>query len=80
MLERLRLFLLIALGETIVTPGAAVAAAPIRVTTLMSGTLALAVTLCLWWLYFRGEPIAKGMLRLPRIAFTRSGSARTGFC
>ena len=25
----------------------------------MSGTLALAVTLCLWWLYFRGELIAQ---------------------
>jgi low temperature requirement protein LtrA len=56
--ERFRLFLLIALGETIVTPGAALAHAPIQVDTLASGTLALAATLCLWWLYFRGEPIA----------------------
>jgi low temperature requirement protein LtrA len=30
-LERCRLFLLIALGETVVTPGAALASAPIRV-------------------------------------------------
>jgi low temperature requirement protein LtrA len=59
MMERFRLFLLIALGETIVTPGAALAVAPIRFTTLASGTLALAATLCLWWLYFRGEPIAQ---------------------
>jgi low temperature requirement protein LtrA len=59
LMERLRLFLLIALGETVVTPGAALAAAPIRVTTLAGGTLALAATLCLWWLYFRGEPIAQ---------------------
>jgi low temperature requirement protein LtrA len=58
MMERFRLFLLIALGETIVTPGVALAAAPIRATTLTSGVLALAGTLCLWWLYFRGEPIA----------------------
>jgi low temperature requirement protein LtrA len=59
LLERFRLFLLIALGETIVTPGAALAVAPIQVTTLASGSLALASTLCLWWLYFRGEPIAQ---------------------
>jgi low temperature requirement protein LtrA len=25
---------------------------------LLSGTLAIAATLCLWWLYFRAEPIA----------------------
>jgi low temperature requirement protein LtrA len=59
LIERFRLFLLIALGETIVTPGAALAAAPIRIATLASGTLALAATLCLWWLYFRGEPLAQ---------------------
>jgi low temperature requirement protein LtrA len=49
---------LIALGETIVTPGAALAAAPVRLGTLASGIVALAGTLRLWWLYFRGEPIA----------------------
>jgi low temperature requirement protein LtrA len=59
LMERFRLFLLIALGETVVTPGAALAAAPIRVATLAGGTLALAATLSLWWLYFRGEPIAQ---------------------
>jgi low temperature requirement protein LtrA len=57
-IERCRLFLLIALGETVVTPGAALASAPIRITTLASGTLALAGTLCLWWLYFHAEPLA----------------------
>ena len=58
LMERIRLFLLIALGETVVTPGAALATAPIRATSLLSGTLAIAGTLCLWWLYFRAEPIA----------------------
>jgi low temperature requirement protein LtrA len=57
-MERCRLFLLIALGETVVTPGAALASAPSRITTLASGTLALAGTLCLWWLYFHAEPFA----------------------
>lgn len=28
-------------------------------TTLLSGTLALASMLCRWWLYFRAEPIAR---------------------
>jgi low temperature requirement protein LtrA len=51
---------LIALGETVVTPGTALTAAPIRVATLASGSLALAGTLCLWWLYFRAEPLALG--------------------
>lgn len=57
-MERIRLFLLIALGETVVTPGIALASAPIRATSLLSGVLAIAGTLCLWWLYFRAEPIA----------------------
>lgn len=58
MMERFRLFLLIALGETIVTPGVALADAPIRVSSIAGGLLALVSTLCLWGLYFRGEPIA----------------------
>jgi low temperature requirement protein LtrA len=58
LMERCRLFLLIALGETVVTPGTALASAPINATSLISGTLAIAGTLCLWWLYFRAEPIA----------------------
>jgi low temperature requirement protein LtrA len=57
-MEQCRLFLLIALGETVVTPGAALASAPIRITTLASGALALAGTLCLWWLCFHAEPLA----------------------
>lgn len=60
LMERCRLFLLIALGETVVTPGAALPGAPIRATSLVSGMLALLGTLCLWWLYFRAEPIALG--------------------
>lgn len=58
LMERCRLFLLIALGETVVTPGTALASAPIRATSLLSGASAIGGTLCLWWLYFRAEPIA----------------------
>lgn len=31
---------------------------PVHATSLISGTAAIAGTLCLWWLYFRAEPIA----------------------
>lgn len=57
LIERCRLFFLIALGETVATPGAALVSAPTRATTFASGTLAIASTLCLWWLYFRAEPL-----------------------
>jgi low temperature requirement protein LtrA len=56
--ERCRLFLLIALGETVTTPGTALASAPIGAQTFAGGALALAGTLCLWWLYFYAEPLA----------------------
>jgi low temperature requirement protein LtrA len=58
LIERCKLFLLIALGETVATPGAALATAPIDAQTLAGGALALAGTLCLWWLYFHAEPLA----------------------
>lgn len=52
MLERCRLFLLIALGETVFTTGAAIAVAPMTLMTLVTGTLALAGTVALWALAF----------------------------
>src|SRR5229473_5761586 len=73
--ERCRLFLLIAFGESVATPGAALAGAPIRAETLASGLLALAGTLCLWWLYFRAEPIA---LRYVASAEDRVYASRMG--
>lgn len=39
-------------------PQSALVNTPLNATTLLSGTLAIASTLCLWWLYFRAEPIA----------------------
>ena len=48
MLERCRLFLLIALGETVFTTGTAIAAAPTTPMTLVTGTFALAGTVALW--------------------------------
>jgi low temperature requirement protein LtrA len=52
MLERCRMFLLIALGETVVTTGMAIAEATITVMTLATGTFALAGTVALWALSF----------------------------
>ena len=52
MSERCRLFLLIALGETIVTTGTAIMESPITPMTIMTGTAALAGTIALWALIF----------------------------
>ncbi len=52
MMERCRLFLLIALGETVFTTGTAIAAAPTTLMTLITGTFALAGTVALWALSF----------------------------
>jgi low temperature requirement protein LtrA len=52
MLERCRLFLLIALGETVLTTGMAIADASITVMTLATGTFALTGTVALWALSF----------------------------
>jgi len=52
MLERCRMFLLIALGETVVTTGMAIAEASITMMTLATGTFALTGTVALWALSF----------------------------
>lgn len=52
MLERCRLFLIIALGETVLTTGAAIADAAMTLMTLATGTFALVGTVALWALSF----------------------------
>ena len=52
MLDRCRQFLIIALGETVVTTGTAVDGAPMTAMTLATGTVALAGTVALWALSF----------------------------
>jgi low temperature requirement protein LtrA len=52
MLERCRLFLLIALGETVLMIGVAVAAVPLTPMTVVTGTIALTGTVALWALSF----------------------------
>lgn len=55
MIERLRLFLLIALGEVVLTTGAAVAGAEPEPITWFTGTCALIIVIALWSLYFRSS-------------------------
>lgn len=52
MLERNRLFLLIALGETVLTTGTAIAAGSMTLLTVLTGTAALAGTVALWAVLF----------------------------
>jgi low temperature requirement protein LtrA len=73
MLERCRLFLLIALGETVFTTGTAIAAAPMTLMTLVTGTLALAGIVALWALAFGRA----GHLTLQYVEETRD-SVRAG--
>jgi low temperature requirement protein LtrA len=52
MIERCRLFLLIALGESVLSSGTALADAPRTLLTLVTGTGALATIVALWALHF----------------------------
>lgn len=54
LLERCRLFTIIALGETVLTTGTTLDDAPIEPITLLTGTVALSGTVALFWLYFGG--------------------------
>ena len=52
LLERFRLFFLIALGETVLTVGNAFASVPVVPETLLVLTAAFVGTVSLWWCYF----------------------------
>jgi low temperature requirement protein LtrA len=76
MVERSRLFLLIALGEAVLTTGTAIAGAEIGPSTIATGVLALTAISALWLLYFGGSDrlvstaasTATDPLRVARIA------------
>jgi low temperature requirement protein LtrA len=58
LLERFRLFFLIALGETVLTIGNAFAGEPLQADRLLALAIAFAGTVALWWCYFdRAEEI-----------------------
>ncbi len=52
MIERCRLFLIIALGESVLTTGTAIANAPRTLATVVAGACALVAIVALWALYF----------------------------
>ncbi len=76
MIERSRLLLLIALGETVLAIGSAVGGGPRTATSILTAGIALLATIALWMLYFRGsDPVIRAsadsdsdQLRVARIA------------
>ena len=56
MTERLRLFLIIALGEAILTTATALSESPTNPPTMLAGAAGFAVVAALWALYFGGSP------------------------
>jgi low temperature requirement protein LtrA len=58
LVERFRLFFIIALGETVLTMGAAFTDEPFELTRLLALAIGFTGTVALWWCYFhRTEPI-----------------------
>ncbi|PWU47371.1 low temperature requirement protein A [Micromonospora globispora] len=57
MAERLRLFLLIALGEVVLTSATAIAEAPTEPVTILAGVAAFVLVAALWAFYFAGSPV-----------------------
>lgn len=63
MVERLRLFLIIALGEAVLTTGSAIAAAPTHLPTVLTGLAGLGAVVALWAVYFGGaNPLVRAHL------------------
>jgi low temperature requirement protein LtrA len=56
--ERARLFFIIAIGETILTTGVAIAGRLDDPMTLLTGTVALAGSVAIWWSYFDAREAA----------------------
>jgi low temperature requirement protein LtrA len=56
MAERLRLFLLIALGEVVLTTATAISESPTEPATLVSGFAGFVIVAALWAFYFAGSP------------------------
>ena len=58
LVERFRLFFIIALGETVLTMGTAFSAEPFELGRLLALAIGFTGTVALWWCYFhRAEPI-----------------------
>ena len=55
LLERIRLFFIIALGETVLTTGTAFTSEPFELERLVALAVAFTGTVALWWCYFQRE-------------------------
>jgi low temperature requirement protein LtrA len=75
--ERFQLFIIIALGETIVLTGATTAELDLDVSRLTAFALAFVATAALWWLYF--NYVARIAQRRLELAANRTLLARDGF-
>lgn len=76
--ERFQLFVIIALGETIVLTGATTAALPLDTARVTAFVLAFVSTAALWWLYFT-YVAAIAERRLERADVERTRLARDGY-
>jgi low temperature requirement protein LtrA len=75
--ERFQLFMIIALGETIVLTGATTAGLDLDVARMAAFALAFAATAALWWLYF--DYVARIAERRLALAPNRTELARDGY-
>ena len=74
LLERFRLFFIIALGETVLTTGAAFTAEPFELERLLALAIAFTGTVALWWCYFqRSEAVGAA------VAETAAGAGVVGY-
>ena len=78
-LERCRLFLILALGETVLTTGTAIVAAPTTLVTVLTGAAAMVSVMALWVLAFlrTGELVLQHVAQTadPMRATRRAGDA-----
>jgi low temperature requirement protein LtrA len=74
LIERFRLFFIIALGEIVLTMGAAFSRAPFELERLLALAVAFTGTVALWWCYFqRSEAIGV------EVAETAEGAGAVGY-
>jgi low temperature requirement protein LtrA len=69
LVERFRLFFIIALGETVLTMGDAFTEEPFELERLLALTVGFTATVALWWCYFhRAEHIGVELAERPEVA------------
>jgi low temperature requirement protein LtrA len=74
LIERFRLFFIIALGETVLTMGSAFSGQPFELERLFALAIAFAGTVALWWCYFQRSEAAGAA-----VAETAEGAGTVGY-